>query len=274
MGSLATSSGVDAAEHLRRLRSAGPLVHNITNYVSMDISANALLAVGASPAMIHAVEEVEDFVAISHALVLNIGTVSPPWAEAMERAAAKAAELGIPTVLDPVGVGATPYRTALAARLARTGVSVIRGNASEILALAGAAGAPTRGVDATHEVGEAMKNALGLANELGCAVAVTGPVDQVTDGSAVVRVPGGSPLMAKVTAIGCAASAAVAAFLGSAAPETPPLASAAHALACFGLAGQHASAKAGGPGTFRALFIDALANLTPAEVEAEAVFEA
>ena len=119
------------------LRALRPLVQNITNYVAMTPSANVLLALGASPAMVHAVEEVEDFVAISDALAVNIGTLSPPWVAAMRAAAERAKALGKPWVLDPVGCGATPYRSAVAAELAALGPAVIRGNASEILSLAG-----------------------------------------------------------------------------------------------------------------------------------------
>src|ERR1700712_1761326 len=123
------------------LRAQQPLVHNITNYVVMSLSANVLLALGASPAMVHALEEVEDFVAISSALVVNIGTLSPSWVVGMQRAAARAVALGKPWVLDPVGCGATPYRTGVAKALAEQRPTIIRGNASEILSLAGAAAA-------------------------------------------------------------------------------------------------------------------------------------
>src|SRR4249920_701142 len=129
---------IDAASALEALRARRPLVHNITNYVAMTVSANVLLALGASPAMVHAVEEVEDFVAISNALAINIGTLSPRWVEAMRLAAAKAVALGKPWVLDPVGCGATPYRTGVAAELATLKPTIIRGNASEIMSLAGA----------------------------------------------------------------------------------------------------------------------------------------
>jgi hydroxyethylthiazole kinase len=150
------------------------LVHNITNFVAMDVSANCLLALGASPAMVHAEEEVEDFVAIACALVVNIGTLSPPWVAAMARAAARARALGRPWVLDPVGAGATSYRTRTALELIGLHPTVIRGNASEILALAGAAAGPTKGVDSTHGTDEAVDAAAQLARSSGAVVAVTG----------------------------------------------------------------------------------------------------
>src|SRR5215813_8921696 len=135
---------------LSAVRTARPLVHNITNYVVMNSSANALLAFGASPAMVHAADEVEDFVDLAHALVVNIGTLSPAWVAAMKLATARAATRGKPWVLDPVGAGATTYRSAVAGDLALRRPSVVRGNASEILSLARAAAEATRGVDSTQ----------------------------------------------------------------------------------------------------------------------------
>ena len=148
---------------LQALRQGVPLVHNITNFVSMEVVANCLLAIGAAPAMVHAEAEVEDFVGIASALVVNIGTLSPPWVAAMERAALRARALSKPWVLDPVGCGATPYRTRTAAKLVELQPNVIRGNASELLALAGAAGGPTAGVDSTHGSEEAIEAAADLA---------------------------------------------------------------------------------------------------------------
>jgi len=248
---------------LQALRQGAPLVHNITNFVAMDVVANCLLAIGASPAMVHAEEEVEDFVAIAAALVINIGTLSPPWVAAMERAAARAGVLGKPWVLDPVGCGATPYRTRTAARLAGLRPAVIRGNASEILALAGATSGPTKGVDSTHDAAEALAAGRALARELGTVVAITGAVDHVTDGERLLRVANGDPRMTKVTALGCAASAIVGAFL---VVEPDPLAAAASGLALFGLAGERAAARAAGPGSLRVQIVDQLAALDEATV--------
>lgn len=242
---------------LERLRATAPLVHCITNYVAMDVAANALLAIGASPAMVHAAEEVEEFVAISSALTVNIGTLSPPWVAAMERAADRAAALGIPWVLDPVGAGATAYRTAVARDLASRRPAVVRGNASEILSLAGEVG-DTRGVDSTRGTDEARPAAESLARALGCVVAVTGAVDYATDGRRTLAVGHGHPLMARVTALGCALTGVTGAFL---AVEADPLHAATYALACFGVAGEAAARGADGPGTLRVRLLDALHNL-------------
>jgi hydroxyethylthiazole kinase len=260
----AVSDRIDAWGALGRLRTASPLVHCITNYVAMDVTANALLAIGASPAMVHAGEEVEDFVAISSALVVNIGTLSPPWVAAMERAADRAVRLDKPWVLDPVGCGATPYRTRVARDLAGRKPSVVRGNASEILSLAGEVGG-TRGVDSTRSADEASGIARDLARGLGCVVAVTGEVDYVTDGVRTLSIHHGHEMMTRVTALGCALTGVTGAFL---AVEPDPLLAAAYALAVFGVAGEMAASGAIGPGTLRVRLLDALYVLdTVAEPE-------
>ena len=248
---------------LQAVRDRRPLVHCITNFVSMEVTANALLALGASPAMVHAAEEVEDFQAVADALVVNIGTLSPDWVTAMELASARAEALNKPWVLDPVAVGATPYRTRVAAELARRGPSVVRANASEILALAGAASGPTRGVDSSHASEDALQAAQELARVLGRVVAVTGAVDHVTDGTRHARIANGDPLMPRVTALGCALSAVVGAFL---AVDDNPLEATVAALSVFGLAGERAARRAGGPGTLRVVLIDELAGLDRAAV--------
>jgi hydroxyethylthiazole kinase len=250
---------------LQAVRERAPLVHNITNFVAMDVSANCLLALGASPAMVHAEEEVEDFVAIANSLVVNIGTLSPPWVAAMARAAARARALGRPWVLDPVGAGATPYRTRTALDLIELRPTVIRGNASEILALAGAAAGPTKGVDSTHGTDEAADAAAQLARSSGAVVAVTGALDRITDGARWREVGNGDPHMTRVTALGCAASAVIGAFLTV---EPDPLEAAARGLAIFGLAGERAAAVAAGPGSLRWRLLDELALLDEARVRA------
>lgn len=250
-------------ETVRRVRESTPLVQNITNYVSMDIAANALLALGASPAMVHAEEEVEDFVGIASALVVNIGTLSPGWVRAMVAAADRAVALGKPWVLDPVGAGATPYRTAVARDLSRRSPTVIRGNASEILALAGKSAA-TRGVDSVHESESALDVARNIASDLGCVVAVTGAVDYITDGSRVLSVANGHALMTKVTALGCTASALTGACL---AVEGDPVRAAAHALAILGVCGERAAATSTGPASLRTHLIDGLYTLDRASLE-------
>ena len=239
---------------LQRVRERSPLVQSITNYVSMDVTANALLAIGAAPAMVHAAEEVEEFVGIAHALVVNIGTLSPPWVDAMRLAADRAVALGKPWVLDPVGAGATRYRTETARDLAERRPTVVRGNASEILALAGAAQA-TRGVDSAHASSDAIESARTLARQLGCVVAVTGAVDYVTDGARTLSVANGDPMMTRVTAIGCSATALVGAFL---AVHDDAVFATTAALAVLGVAGEMAARESPGPGTFRLNLLDAL----------------
>ena len=239
---------------LDELRARRPLVHNITNYVAMNIAANVLLALGASPAMVHAREEVEDFVAISSAVAINTGTLSPHWVEAMELAAAKAVELGKPWVFDPVGCGATPYRTKASAKLAAMKPAVIRGNASEIMSLAGVTGAGGKGVDSTAGSDAAVEAARALANATGAVVAVTGETDYATDGAIIFAVQGGDALMPLSTALGCALTATVAAF----AAVRPPLEATVAALAVYAAAGGEAASRCRGPGHLPAELCDAL----------------
>jgi hydroxyethylthiazole kinase len=246
---------------LQAIRREAPLIHNITNFVSMDVAANILLALGASPAMVHAEEEAVDFVRIARALVVNIGTLAPAWVRAMDAAARAAGAVGKPWVLDPVGVGATPYRTEAASRLAGLRPTVIRANASEVLALAGAAQGPTKGVDSSHASGEAADAAVALAAQTGSVVAVTGAIDLVTDGRRRLEVRNGHPLMTKVTALGCAVSAVIGAFL---VVESDPVLAAAQGLAVFGLAAELAAAEAAGPGSLRWRLLDRLAGIDEA----------
>ena len=253
-----------AARNLRAIRERKPLVHNITNFVVMNVTANALLAMGASPVMAHAINEVEEMVSHAGALVLNIGTLTEEWVEAMIAAGRKATEKKIPIVLDPVGAGATRLRTESARKiLSQTRVSVLRGNASEILSLQDE-NSRTRGVDAVHGVDEAARTAGILAAELGSTLAITGPVDLITDGRRVVRVANGHPLMANVTGTGCTATAAVGAFL---AVDPDPFSAAATALAFFGLAGELAGASATAPGSFMIKMLDALFTITPEQLQ-------
>jgi hydroxyethylthiazole kinase len=253
-----------AAEDLRSLRAAKPLVHNITNYVVMNVTANALLSAGASPVMAHAVEEVEEMVSVAGALVLNIGTLSPAWIEAMMLAGRRANEGGVPVILDPVGSGATTLRTETAKRiLMEIEVAVVRGNASEVLSLA-SAGSRTRGVDTVHGVDEAAETACRLADDLSTTLVITGAEDLVTDGERILRIRNGHELMGRITGSGCTATALIGAFH---AVEENPIAASAGALAYFGLAGERAAVGSGGPGTFQAALLDALYTLTPEELE-------
>ena len=254
-------------ENLARVRAAAPLVHNITNYVVMNNTANALLAVGASPAMVHAVEEVEEFVAISRAVVINIGTLSPRWVDAMRLAVLRATRAGIPWVLDPVGAGATTYRTAVAADLAGARPTVIRGNASEIMVLAGSVGVVGKGVDSAHATETALAPARALARVSGAIVAMTGVVDYVTDGDRVTAIRNGHAMMSRVTGLGCTATALVGAFLAA---NSDPFAATVAALATLGVAGELAAEHSPGPGSLQVHLLDALYQLDQSTLEQRA----
>ncbi len=249
---------------LELVRERSPLVHNITNYVVMNSTANALLAVGASPVMAHAVEEVEDMVGIAAALVINIGTLSEPWVAAMSTAAAAAGKKGIPIVYDPVGVGATPYRTRVFRGLIETAwPTVIRGNASEIIASAGDFSA-TKGVDSAAAAESALASAQWLSGQHDCAVCVSGETDYIVDQDRVLLIRNGHPLMPKVTGLGCTATALCGAF---AAVQPDRFRATASAMAVMGIAGGIAGEKADGPGSMQLHFLDALYNMTGAEIE-------
>ena len=251
---------------LSRLRSSRPLVHCITNYVAMDITANALLAVGASPVMAHAPEEVEDIAANSGALLINIGTLDAPWVDSMMKAVTAAVEAGVPWVLDPVGVNATPFRLQVAKRLTGLQPTVIRGNASEIATLGAEGSASGQGVDSTIESFDALDAAQTLARKSGAVVAVTGAVDYVTNGRDLVAVANGHEFMNRVTAVGCSLSALVGACL-AAQEEGDALLATVHALVIMGIAGEAAAEHSKGPGSFRTALIDALYHMEEAQVK-------
>jgi hydroxyethylthiazole kinase len=250
---------------LGTLREQKPLVHQITNYVVMNETANATLAIGGLPVMAHAREEVEEMVGLASALVLNIGTLSEHWIEAMLLAGGAASARGIPVVLDPVGAGATTYRTDTARRiLDDVRVTVLRGNPGEVATLVGA-DAEVRGVESITAGLEPEELAREAGRQLGLVASVTGAVDHVSDGERVLAVANGHPLLAAVTGTGCMSSALTGCFL--AAKPQEPLEAAAEALAAFGVAAEDAAAGAGGPGTFHARLYDALAALDPATLD-------
>jgi len=235
-----------AAQNLDAVRKNKPLIHNITNFVVMNYTANALLAMGASPVMSHAPNEVEQMVSFAGALVLNIGTLDNDWIDSMIKAGKKATTLKTPIILDPVGSGATSLRTDSAKKIINeTNISVIRGNASEILSLKNS-DSKTKGVDSIHSVEDAAHTAKILAKNLQTTLAITGSVDLVTNGDRTVYVSNGHPLMACVTGTGCTATA----------------------LAFFGLAGEVAGEKAQAPGSFMIEILDALYTITPENLEA------
>ncbi len=236
-----------------------PLVHNLTNAVAANFVANALLALGAAPVMAEGADEVADVAASADAVVINLGMLSPERAAVMRMAALSAGVAGKPWVLDPVGVGAIPRRTRFAQDLCRLRPTAIRGNASEILALAGGVGSG-RGVDSGAEPEAAVAAARRLACASGAVVAITGAVDHITDGARVLKLRNGHELMTRVTGMGCAATAIVGACL---ALGGEALTNVAHALAITGIAGEMAALTARGPGTMLAAFLDALAAPDP-----------
>jgi hydroxyethylthiazole kinase len=258
---------VSPGSTLASIRTEKPLVHQITNYVVMNETANATLALGALPVMAHAREEVEEMVGLAGALVINIGTLSPAWVDAMLAAGRAANAKGIPVVVDPVGAGATRYRTDTAKHLLdAVDVTVLRGNAGEIATLVGI-DAEVRGVESIGAGGDAADLARDAARALGVVASVTGPVDHVSDGDSVLAVANGHELLATVTGTGCMSTAITGCFL---ARNANALAAAAEALAAFGVAGEDAAAAANGPGSFHVALYDALYNLDPDTLDARA----
>lgn len=250
---------------MARVRTTKPLVHQITNFVVMNSTANITLCAGALPVMAHAPEEVAEMAACAGALVLNIGTLWSEQVDAMLLAGRAANQRGIPVILDPVGAGATRLRTDTSKRLLHElKIAVVRGNAAEIGVLAGAE-AKISGVESLGVTEDSAQIALRFARQYGCVAAVTGAVDVVSDGTRLLRVANGHPLMSQVTGTGCMATAVVAAY---AAVEPDYALAAAAALAAYGLAGEIAGARAQGPGTFQMHLFDALAGLTPEALRA------
>lgn len=240
------------------VRTESPLVHNITNYVVMNSTANSLLAVGASPVMAHWTSEMEEMTAIAGALVINIGTLDDQWIEGMLAAGRAAAARGIPIVLDPVGAGATSQRTQAALDIIEQCTpTIIRGNASEIMALVDA-GVKSKGVDSSAASDDALESAKRLASEVGAVVVISGETDYITDGTEVHTVEGGNPIMTSVTGMGCTATALIGAF---AAVVDDPMVAAAAAMAVMSLAGERAAESSRGNGSMQVNFLDELYNL-------------
>ena len=254
-----------AAEILGRVRETRPLVHNITNWVVTNIAANITLAFGASPVMAHAREEAREMVRHAGALVLNIGTLTPALVEAMLEAGRAANERGVPVILDPVGAGATPLRTESALRiLEEVKVDILRGNAGEVGILAGAGG-KVQGVDAVGGPADGAALARTAAQRFGLVAAVTGKTDYVSDGTRVIAVHNGHPLLTAVTGTGCMASSVVGAFR---AVEGDAVWAAASALGCYGYAAELAAGRSQGPGSFQAALFDESYGLTPEKAAA------
>lgn len=245
---------------LTEMRRRAPLVHCMTNHVVTNFTANVLLAVGAAPAMIHDPDEAEMFAGVADALLVNVGTIEKPQAEAMRRAVASARAAGRPWVLDPVAVGALPLRTSLALELATQGPALIRGNASEIIAIAGE-GEGGRGVDSTQGVDAAKEAAGVLARRTGAVVLVTGEADLVVapDGKRMARIGGGTPLLTRVTGVGCS-QGAVCAALCAAAKDDFFLAAATGSM-LYSVAGEAAERVSNRPGSFQIALLDAFDSI-------------
>ncbi|WP_047524340.1 hydroxyethylthiazole kinase [Microbacterium sp. ZOR0019] len=255
------------------VREAPPLTHCITNAVVTGFTANVLLAAGAAPAMVDIVGEAELFAGVASGLLINLGTPTPEQRAAILEAVAGATESGTPWVLDPVAIGTLPIRTALAHDLANQRPTAIRGNASEILALAGVS-AGGRGVDATDSTDAAADAAAALATRTGAVVAVSGPVDLLTDGERILRLANGHELLTRVTGGGCALGAVMAALLGAArVTGHDALTAVAAASLGYTIAAEHAATTARGPGSFAVSLLDALAALRPEDLVAEARVE-
>ena len=256
------------------LRETPPLTHCITNTVVAGFTANVLLALGAAPAMVDIVGEAEMFAGVASGVLINLGTPTPEQRAASLEAVAGAAASGTPWVLDPVAIGALPIRTALAHRLAEQRPTAIRGNASEILALAGLS-AGGRGVDATDSTDAAADAAAALARRTGAVIAVSGPIDLVTDGERVLRLANGHELLTRVTGGGCALGAVMAAFLGTARNTGhDALTAVAAASLVYTIAAERAATISTGPGSFAVALLDALASVDPADVIADARVQA
>lgn len=250
---------------LKAVKTQRPLVHNITNYVVMEFTANALLAIGASPVMAHATQEVQEMVTIANALVLNIGTLSEPWVNAMSKALQKARMLHIPTVFDPVGAGATTYRNMVTQQILAEKPSIIRGNASEIRALVDHSKS-TKGVDSSERSQDIADEIQSIASALGCIIVVSGEIDFISDGTSIIEIHNGHPWMQRVTGMGCAATALIGAMTAIADSKLDGCAA---AMAISGIAGEIAAEQSlhQGLGSFKVHYLDALSTITQETLE-------
>ncbi|MDO5722598.1 MAG: hydroxyethylthiazole kinase [Actinomycetaceae bacterium] len=240
----------------QNLKETTPLTHCLTNTVVQPLTANVLLAAGAAPAMVEMPEEAAVLASVANAVLINLGTINHPQVEGIRAAAAAAQESGTPWVMDPVAIGALPVRTALAKELLANKPTAVRGNASEIMALAGGEGG--RGVDSTNSVDDATAVARELAREHGCVVAVSGPVDYITDGKRAITCANGDELLTLITGAGCSLGALVAAYCGA---NEDKLVATATAHAVVGVAAQMAAARCEGPGSFQVHWLDALSQV-------------
>lgn len=242
-------------KNISAVKEKSPLVHNITNFVVMNNTANALLSAGASPVMAHATDEVEDMVKIANALVVNIGTLSQKWVEAMQLAMKQAQKMGKPIIFDPVGVGATPFRNQVVVHLiSEASPTVIRGNASEIMAMVSSEH-QTKGVDSSIDSQNAFEAAQYLNQQYGSVVCISGKEDIIVSEKQYGRVYNGDSLMGRVTGMGCSATSLIGAFTSV---EADPFYATIGAMSYMGVAGEYAAKEAKGPGSFQMAFLDQL----------------
>jgi hydroxyethylthiazole kinase len=245
-----------------QVRNISPLVHSITNYVVMNTTANAVLAIGASPIMAHAKSEVEEMVNISNSLVINIGTIDEYWEEAMLLAAKKANELHKPWILDPVGAGASSFRDSALSKILTFSPTVIRGNASEIIALSKTSNTITKGVDSTAQSNEAIEAAKILMQNHKSIICISGETDIIINETQEIHLKNGDPMMTKVTGLGCTATALIGSFIGVIENKTEAVAS---AMSLLGIAGEIAAQQSAGPGRLQLNILDKLYNITEDE---------
>lgn len=250
-------------KNILAVREKSPLVHSITNYVVMNNTANALLAIGASPIMAHAHKEMKDMVSIIGALVVNIGTLDEYWVQSMRLAIGQALEMKKPWILDPVGAGATPYRNEVLEELLQLHPTIIRGNASEIIALASKHTVTTKGVDSTHQSVEAIQAAGMLNKNFGSVVCISGATDIILHRDSVIKLSNGHPMMEHVTGMGCTATALIGAF-AAVLPSEPQQATIA-AMALLGVAGEMAAKISAGPGSLQVNILNSLYTITEEE---------
>lgn len=257
------NTNIDITTNLALIRNNHPVVHNITNYVVMELTANCLLALGASPIMAHAVEELEEIANIAASLVVNIGTLDNHWIGAMQKAIQTANKIDIPVILDPVGAGATSLRTQTSIDfLNKNSISVIRGNAAEIMALANIT-IKSQGVDSNYQSDAADEASSFLAEKYNCTVVISGATDIIRTQKKVAKIKNGNPIMSQVTGMGCTSSAVIGAFCAT---DKNYFNAATAAMTTMGIAGELAAANSKGPGSFKTEFLDQLSSLNKATI--------
>ena len=256
---------------LEEIRKQSPLIHNITNFVTMDFSANALLALGASPIMAHAPEEVEEMTKHSSALLLNIGTLSSDWIESMRLSFHSAKKNNIPIIFDPVGCGGSAYRTQVSCEFLNLNPSITKGNGSEILSLFGK-DLQTKGVTNLANPSTILSSLETIQKKLNknqhkSVIAITGPVDYVLSSQSLshqTQIKNGSPQMTKVTGMGCTLGSIIASF---SAINPDPFLATQNAIAFFGIVGELASKESKGIGSFKVNFLDKIENIKKEDIE-------